>query len=214
MYMKKLLIVAVASLIGSAAFAQSTTTGGIRYGLKAGVNLPKYHIESSGGTSETNSATNFHITGFMESPIGAGFAIQPGISLQGKGGETTSGSTNVKQNTLWLEVPVNLVANIPTGQSVGLFLGAGPYAAFGISGKTKTTIGNVKTESDVDFGDSSGDDLKGTDFGMNFIGGLRMTNGFTLGAGYGLGFTDLRPNASGNGKLTNRVLSFSVGINL
>lgn len=208
--MKKLLIVAVASLIGSAAFAQS---GGMHYGLKAGVNLPKYHFSSGGGTSETNTTTNFHVTGYMDAPIGAGVSIQPGISLQGKGGETSSSTTTVKQNTLWIEIPVNLVAKIPVGQAVGLFLGAGPYGAFGISGQNKTTVVNTTSTRDITFGNSSSDDLKGTDFGVNLLGGIQMTNGFNIGAGYGIGLTDLRPNpSSSNGKTTNRVLSFSIGV--
>jgi hypothetical protein len=211
MNMKRLLIIAVAALIGGAAHAQSTTSGGISYGLKAGINLPKYHFANTGGnTTETNSTTNFHVTGYMEAPIGSYFAIQPGISLQGKGGEFfSSGTTKVEQNTLWVEVPVNLIANIPTGQNFGLFLGAGPYAGFGVSGQNKTTIGSTTSKSDVKFGDSAGDDLKGTDFGVNFLGGIKMNRGLSLGAGYGLGLTDL---TSGNGKTTNRVLSFSVGV--
>jgi hypothetical protein len=50
------------------------------------------------------------------------------------------------------------------------------------------------------------------DFGVNFLGGLQLSNGFNVGAGYGLGLTDLRSTGTGgNGQMTNRVLSFSVG---
>ncbi|HCN83952.1 MAG TPA: PorT family protein, partial [Sphingobacteriaceae bacterium] len=42
---------------------------------------------------------------------------------------------------------------------------------------------------------------------------VQLNSGFNIGAGYGLGLTDLRPSGSGgNGKQTNRVLSFSVGM--
>lgn len=209
--MKKLLIIAVASLVSSAAFAQS----GMTYGLKAGVSLPKYSFGADDADNgETNTTVNFHVTGFLDAPIGGMFSLQPGISLQGKGGEFfDSGSTEVKQNTMWVEVPVNLVGKTPLSGGTSLFFGAGPYAALAIGGQNKATTGSSSTESDLDFGNDAGDDLKGTDFGLNFLGGIEMNSGFSVGAGYGLGLTDLRPNGSGgNGKQTNRVWSFSVGV--
>jgi hypothetical protein len=206
MKMKKLLIVAVASLIGSAAFAQSGTTS---WGLRLGLNLPKYKFENS---SETNTTTNFHVTMYLDAPVGSMFSIQPGLSLQGKGGEFFSSSTvEVKQNTMWVEVPVNLVAKFPVA-GTDFFLGGGPYAAFGVGGQNKSTNGSTTTTSKVKFGTGSGDNLKSTDFGVNFLGGIRLKGGLNVGAGYGLGLTDLRPNGSGgNGKQTNRVLSFFLG---
>lgn len=211
--MKKLLIVAVASLIGSAAFAQ-TSASSTHYGLKAGVNLPKYSFgKENADNGETNTTVNFHVTGYMEAPLGGMFSIQPALSLQGKGGEFfDSGTTEVKQNTMWIEVPVNFVAKFPAG-GTNFFLGAGPYGAAAIGGQNKTTTGSASSESDLDFGNDPGDDLKGMDFGLNFIGGVELNSGFSIGAGYGLGLTDLRPSGSGgNGKQTNRVLSFSVGM--
>jgi hypothetical protein len=48
--------------------------------------------------------------------------------------------------------------------------------------------------------------------GFNFIGGFQLNNGFNIGAGYGLGINDLRPENTGRDmKQTNRVWSFSVG---
>lgn len=203
--MKRLLILALASMVGGGALAQTTTTlSPIKWGLKAGVNFPKYDIQVDNGDVETDATTNFHVTGFIDAPIARNFSVQPGLSLQGKGAEF---SDNNEQNTMWLEVPVNLVGTLPVGRA-NLFLGAGPYAAFGIAGENE--VGDVDT--DVDFGDEATDDLKGTDFGLNFMGGIRMNSGLMVGAGYGLGLTDLRPTGEGgNGKVTNRVWSVSLG---
>jgi hypothetical protein len=212
MNMKKLLIIAMASMIGSAAFAQSGTP--MRYGLKVGVNLPKYVFDNpNSANSETNTTTNFHVTGYLDAPLGSTFSLQPGLSLQGKGGEFfSSATTEVKQNTLWVEVPVNLVAHLPSAAGTHFFLGAGPYAAFAVAGQNKTTSGSTTTETELSFGNDSGDNLKGIDFGFNFLGGIQLS-GFNIGAGYGIGLTDLRPSGNGgnNGEQRNRVWSFSVG---
>lgn len=218
--MKKIALLAAAFLIGgSAANAQTTTStvGTTKWGLKVGVNLAKYSFGNDDGDNPTTDhATNFHVTGYLDLPVGSMFSVQPGLSLQGKGAEF-SDDTNfeVKDNTMWLEVPVNLVGKIPLGATgTSLFLGAGPYAAFGLSGERQTTdkILNTETERDFEFGDESGDDLKALDFGVNFTGGIQLNSGFNIGAGYGLGLTDLRPSGSGgNGQINNRVISFSVG---
>jgi hypothetical protein len=146
------------------------------------------------------------------------FSIQPGLSLQGKGAEYFDvADIEIKENIMWLEVPVNLVGKIPLGATgTNLFLGAGPYGAVGLAGEIKTE--NEKTDQSttqkIKFGDEDNNNAsrKRTDFGVNFLGGIQLSNGFNIGAGYGLGLTDLRPNGTGgNGQVTNRVLSFSLG---
>lgn len=206
--MKKLLILAIATIIGGTAAAQQ------KWGLKAGVNLPKYSFGANDADNpDTETTTNFHVTGYLDAPLSTHFSVQPGISLQGKGGKFVESSNfEVEQNTMWIEVPVNLVGKLPVGNMTHVFLGAGPYAGFAISGENKVTTDGNSSETDLDFGDSDTDDLKGMDFGINVLGGVQLNSGLNLGAGYGIGLTDLRPTGSGGeGKTTNRVLSFSVG---
>ncbi|WP_207424822.1 porin family protein [Desertivirga brevis] len=217
--MKKIALLAVAFLAGTATFAQSTSTTstGTKWGLKAGVNIPKYSFHVSDGENpETSTITNFHVTGYSDIALSSNFSFQPGISLQGKGGEFGDDGTNeYKQSTMWIEVPLNLVAKLPlTSSGTNFFVGAGPYAAYGIAGQNKieNKANGNETTSDVKFGDEVGKDLKSFDMGFNFIGGFQLNNGFNIGAGYGLGINDLRPkNTSRDMKQTNRVWSFSVG---
>jgi len=205
--MKKLLLSA-AILFGSlGAFAQ----GGLGYGLRAGVNIPKYSFEN--GSSESN--TGFFVTGYLDAPISPNFSIQPGLSLQNKGGKWTEGENNsieLKQSIMSLDIPVNAVAKFPTGASGNFFIGAGPYVGFALSGKNKQNIGGVKTEQDVEFGSGDGDELKRTDFGVNFLAGYQLSNGFQINAGYGLGLTNLSPVSNLSTK--NRVWSIGIGFGL
>ena len=220
--MKKITLIAASLLVaGTSAFAQTTTTaastvGTTKFGLKAGVNLAKYSYgKDDADNPESGQLTNFHVTGYADIPLGGFFALQPGISLQGKGGEFTIPAETRKENTMWVEVPVNLVGKIPLGAGgTHLFLGAGPYAAFAVAGENETTLTgstNVNT-SKIKFGNESTDQLKGIDFGLNGLAGFQLANGLNLGAGYGFGLTDLFPTGTGgNNQKTNRVLSFSVG---
>ena len=206
--MKKLILSATAVLFTLGAFAQS----GVGYGLKAGVNLPNYKYSTSNASNNTESSTNFHITGFMDAPLTGNFSIQPGISLQGKGAKFDLGALGTyTQNTMWVEVPVNAVAKLHTGDAGNFFVGAGPYAAFGISGKNSYKSGFGETETEFKFGKD--EQQKAFDAGVNFLAGYQLSSGLTLGAGYGLGLMDIAKNGSSS-KQNNRVLSFSVGFAL
>lgn len=227
--MKKIILLAAGFLIaGTVAQAQTTTSmvGSTRWGLKVGVNQAKYSFgQDDAENPETDHATNFHVTGYLDLPLGGRmFSIQPGLSLQGKGAEYSDmdilgTKVETKENVMWLEVPVNFVGKIPLGATgTNIFLGAGPYGALALAGQVKTefegegTDDNQDNTQDLKFGDDEEDDRKLVDFGVNFMGGVQLNNGFNIGAGYGLGLTDLRPNGSGgNGQMTNRVLSLSVG---
>lgn len=212
--MKKLILSAAAVLFGFGAFAQAP----FGYGVKAGVNLPNYHFNNTSSTYDTKASSNFHVTAYLDAPVSNNFYIQPGVSLQGKGAKFADYSFNgndyqITQNTMWLEVPVNAVVKIPTGYTGNFYIGAGPYAAFGLSGKNKITAGDRTTELE-NFKFGSDNDQKSFDAGINFLAGYQLSSGLTLGAGYGLGLTDIAPNGTGSIKQNNRVLSFSVGFAL
>ena len=226
-FMRKIILLAAGFLIGGAAAnaqtaaSKTSAVGTTKFGLKVGANIAKYSFHVNNGTNpETNNLLNFGITGYADLPLGGTFGLQPGLSLQGKGGEfSDNGTTEVKQSTMWLEVPVNLVARIPLAAGgTNFFLGAGPYAAVGIAGQnkaeTKLNGTETTTNTDVKFGDEAGKDLKTMDYGFNFLGGVQLGSGINVSAGYGLGINDLRPKNQPNNndlKQTNRVLSFSVG---
>ena len=207
------MMTALAIAVSFGAFAQRQPLG---YGLKAGVAFPNYNFSGSNSSYSTDAATNFNVTAFLDAPIVSNYLyVQPGVSLQGKGAKLSSGSASFTQNTMWLEVPVNFVFKAPTGNVGSLFVGAGPYVGFGLSGKNKFDSNIVGVTSDVSFGKDK--DLKTTDFGLNFIGGYQLNNGFMIHAGYGLGLTDIRGSNNSyfnDNNLTNRVWTVGVGFAL
>lgn len=224
--MKKLLLSASVLLLATGAFAQSKMTGETgRIGVKAGVNLARMHASGNGEdlvNDNTKDNVGYTITAFGDFGVGKNFFIQPGISLQNKGTklEGTVGSVTgtYKADVMAIEVPINAVLRIPTGDAGAVQVSAGPYIGFNISGQSKATAtsgnnqGTVK--EDLNFGSKTTDDLSGTDFGANFGLAYRMNSGIQVGANYGLGLTDLtaKDNRNNNApKLTNRVLGFTVG---
>ncbi|RKE42685.1 porin family protein [Sphingobacterium detergens] len=188
---RKLLSIAAALCFIAGAKAQTS------YGIKAGLNFPKYTFSGDGGSISSDASTSFYVTGFVDAPIANNFSIQPGLSLQGKGGK----SQGEKTDLMYLEIPVNFVYYVPAG-SGNLFLGAGPYAGYALSGKAKANGVSV----DIEFGDNG---MKRFDAGLNFLGGYKLSNGFLINGGYGLGLVDLA--GLDGASLKNRVFSVGVG---
>lgn len=213
--MKRVILTIAAIAISLGSFAQTSTTSKSRFGLKGGVNLPKYkYVNDDANTSnETSTTTNFNLTGYADVPVSTYFSLQPGISIQGKGAKYYDNGTNqVEDNILVVEVPVNLLANLSAGAG-HFYLGGGPYAGFNVSGKRKFINNSSTSEADLSIGNNNGDDLKGLDFGFNFLAGYQLNSGLNFGTGYGLGLTNLRPTStsSTNIEQNNRVWSFTVG---
>lgn len=230
--MKKLLLSAGVLLLATGAFAQTTMSGNsARFGLKAGVNLSTY---SGTGSADLDYKNNigYNVTAFGDFGVGNNFFIQPGVSLQNKGAKlestgTAAGTTvtgTFKQDVMAIEVPVNAVVRIPTGDAGAIQVSAGPYVGFNISGKNKYTgtytnsavAGSTFSDRDIKFGSTTSDDLSSIDFGANFGLAYRTTSGISVGANYGLGLSNLIPSdsRSNDSKLKNRVIGFTVGYSL
>nr|WP_315420607.1 porin family protein [uncultured Pedobacter sp.] len=226
--MKKLMLslLAVAGL-GLAVSAQ--TNNDIKIGVKAGVTFPTFGVSGTDNAGyQQKMSTSFYIGGTVDIPVSDIFSVQPGLSLIGKGGKTDysyynaepgntfTATANSKISTMYIELPVNAVFNFDIGNGK-FFVGAGPYYAMAISGKNKSTATlsggginvNESDEEDIKFGEDG--TMKRGDFGVNFLAGYQLSNGFNIHAGYGLGLSNIDYADTNKSKVTNRVLSVGVG---
>lgn len=201
--------------------------------LKGGVNLANITTTNSGDINDANELTSFHVGVLGVFPLGTKIvSLQPGIFYTGKGAETIIGNessaTYSKQtfNPRYIEVPVNLVFTLPIGKTNGVFLGAGPYGAIGVGGKSKVNgrLAGVdfSSEDNIKFSKdnptTSGEEgsgfgiLRRFDYGINALAGIEVQK-LTLSAGYGFGLAKLQSgtNSSENENNKHRVLSFSLG---
>src|SRR5690606_36562505 len=210
-YIMKKVLLSLGAAILFVAGAQAQTG----FGLKAGVNLGKFSDVSDNYKDYQKNNVSFYLTGFADLLVAPQFSIQPGVSLQGKGNKFKAEGDNLDgswtTNLMSIEVPVNAVYYIPAGTG-NVFLGAGPYVGFNVSGQNKVegTWGDFagSGEGDIEFGSGDGE-MKRVEAGANFMAGYKMSNGFLINAGYGLGLTSL--SNVDNDKTANRVLSFGIG---
>lgn len=236
---KKLLSAVVVSMMSLAVMAQSrTTTSSAKEGnfiIKGGLNLANISVTDNGRVDQANTFKSFQVGIGYDIPLAEYFSLQPGLIYTGKGAKTQKFKegdalyVKASSNPMYLELPINFVGKIPLTQTSSFYIGAGPYAAMGITGKNKvdTYILDNHTYSSDDIKYSNDDpttaqeenysygNLKRFDYGLNALAGFEFTR-FTIGANYGYGLTKISSGTdnTANDKGKNRVWSFVLGIKL
>jgi hypothetical protein len=227
--MKKLLSLLIISAAAANTHAQL-------FYAQGGLNLANISNSKNGSTEDNAILPSFNVGIMGRAGLSKTVDIESGLLLTGRGSkaETTFNNGNdyvrTKFNPLYVELPVNLILNVPLSKNTGIFFNAGPYAAVGVGGKSKTDIKlgplTSSSEKDIKFSnddpftseqdDAAYDKLKRFDFGLNFGAGIDLDK-VILKANYGLGLTKINSTQSDNNaddKNKYRTFSISMGIPL
>lgn len=184
--MKKLILAASFTAIA----ASSTTAQELTFGPEVGINLSNV----GGDVSNTDMKIGLKAGVVANIPAGGGFYLQPGLFFSQKGFKTSSEFLGVKAtgttNLNYLELPVNVLYRFDLGNAGGIFASAGMYAAYAVSGKTKSEVLGIETSDKIDFG-SGISETKPFDWGANFGLGYETPWGVYVRGQYGLGLGNL-----------------------
>jgi hypothetical protein len=141
------------------------------------------------------------------------FSVQPELLFIQKGEQYDAEGVVTKAKLNYLELPV--LAKVSFGsETVKGYVNAGPSVAFGLMGKQTVEGGPNAGETDIRFGDGSGEGRRSLDNRFDF--GLQFGGGASIGAGpgsmvvdvrYGLGLTDLNDDT----RSKNRAFAFMLG---
>jgi hypothetical protein len=215
--MKKL-VLSLLTVAGLGFAASAQTNKPVTFGVKAGIAFPNMTISSGSTSVSFDAKTSYYVGGTVEFAVSNVISIQPGLTFINKGTKLNNSSLGFEEdefgttdevtlNFKYLELPVNVLANFKLGSSGKLFVGAGPYFACGLSANTK--LGSLKEE--IKFGETDSE-FKRTDFGLNFLAGYQLNNGFNVHAGYGLGLSSIfDQDISEDITFKNKVFSVGVG---
>ena len=188
--MKKILLTAFAVAAFGVTQAQEMS-----FGAKAGLN-----IANLGADAETDgSLVGFHVGGVAEFPISENFSIQPELLYSMQGAKVVFvDEFDVMEADLKLSyINVPIMAKYYVME--GLSLEVGPQIGFLMSAKVD--------DEDVK------DGYKSIDFGLNGGVGYKTEMGLFFQARYNAGLAAINEEFEGDGgaKVTNNVVSFSVG---
>ena len=204
--------------------------------VQGGLNLANITKTNDGQTEKNNILPSFNVGLMGRLPITSMFSLESGALLTGHGSKAETyfngGADYIKTkfNPLYIQVPLNAVIKIPLQKGSSVFFNAGPYAAIGIGGKSRSeskfgpllvsSTKNIEFSNDDPFTSNEEDagynKLKRFDFGLNFGGGFQFEH-FIIKANYGLGLAKINStesNNNANDKNKYRTFSLSVGIPL
>ena len=176
-------------------------------GLKAGLNLANL---SGDDIENTDAKTSFAFGGFFCYQFSPMFAVQPEVYYSMKGatqkmdfeGETV----DITYSLDYIEIPLLVKFMIPIKDSkVKPTIFVGPHLAINTTAKVKAEFQGQSEEQDLE-------DVKSTEFGLQFGGGI----GFPVGKGelgidirYILGLSTIDDSA-GDADVKNSVINFNL----
>lgn len=172
-------------------------------GISLGGNL--HHFSSNLNTVSYGNRMGFSFKLFLDYSR-KNYLFQPGISFISKGTRIITNRETVRLN--YFEVPLRFSLNLSrlriAGSKQALRLNLEPYAAYALSGKYISEVGNEA----ISFG-SSPDSFKRLDYGMR-LGLSQQMGSFELSIGYDMGFNNLS-NQTGE-QVFNRGFYFSMAV--
>jgi hypothetical protein len=160
------------------------------FGIKGGVNFANMSISPSEGTSP-NSITGFHIGPVMELGISDNLFLNTGVLYSLKGYKTEDEWEGMVEKDVItfnnLEIPINLALKLSLGEKSKLFVQAGPYLSYALSGKVKSEWNGEEDTEEIDFDDWG---INRVDFGVAFGAGIEFGR-IVTSLNYQLGLTDM-----------------------
>lgn len=143
--MKKSVLFIMLALFSVASFSQITG-----WNAKVGMNV------SNWTTDDLKAKVGFRVGVGTEYAFNDMWSLQPSLFFSTKGAKMDSGemmgaSAKVTINQMYLELPVMAAARFNVAENTNLVVSAGPYLAYGVGGKTKTTVKMGGDEAKIKF---------------------------------------------------------------
>jgi hypothetical protein len=181
------------TLLIAMAFASITVSAQTRFGITAGATNSNLKAKSDEGSESADYKMGFTTGIFIDMPMTKNFSFQPALNFTQKGAKYEDEYSIEKMTLNYFEVPLNFIYSFKPSQ--GLFIGAGPTIALGLSGKDKYEIKNSGEEDseDIEFGSEPGE-VKSFSFGGNFMAGYKIKNGLLFSAGYNFDYSNMVNN--------------------
>lgn len=195
-------------LIVAMLFVVSAANAQLNLGVKGGLNMSNFYGEE---INNNNVKIGFHIGLAADYEFLYNSAIQTGLFFTTKGakyeGSIGSVSGDISLNPMYLQVPVHYAYKLDVTPGTRLVFHAGPYAAYGVGGKTSFNVSAGDNSSSIDGNDVFGEDnlLKRFDAGLGLGVGAEF-GPMLLDIGWDMGLVNIS-NTSGTIKNQNAYIS-------
>lgn len=184
----------------------------VRVGVAGGVSVAKMEGRLHG---DGRAGTMFSL--LLDADLGKNFSFYPYVAYVQKGVTEPhpAGTLVTKQYVAlrYAELGTNLVYHVGDPNGGNFFLGLGPSIDFNLPSKRTSITGDTKTNTDILFGPTAENDVRGIDYGVNVVLGWRTKGGFLLNLNYNKGLRDISPESAISTEETkNQYIGIQVGV--
>lgn len=195
---KSLLTVIIALSMGSICQAQTQ----VSFGIRAGASLSGVTMKQEGDKLQSKALVGGLAGLYANLPLASSFYLQPSLQYEMKGGKFKA--TDMKTKLGYLTLPVDFLYH-PGTENTGWFVGAGPYAGYGLSGKT---TGGTEAKTNLFTGD---DGLKRFDAGAHLQVGYAFDGGLNIALQTEYGLLNLQKKGNKDNTFHNRSYGITLG---
>ncbi|MEJ8843579.1 outer membrane beta-barrel protein [Lacibacter sp. H375] len=216
--MKKIFFSTALILSGAyfTATAQSTSSSsGISFGIRAGVNLQNINGKMANGDKLENKLVPRFQGGLtVDIPLADQFYVQPAVLYSGKGAKLND--TEIQTSLHYIDVPVTFLFKPMLGTG-HMLLGVGPYVGFAIAGNVSDDNDNeqkIEFENEITPAQyASGPYARRLDAGANLLVGYEMSSKFSIQLNAQLGLAKINPEITGvSDKTASRNTGFGLSV--
>lgn len=163
----------------------------IQLGVKAGANMSNF----GGDIKDTKAKFGFNVGVTLDYNFTPNVALLTGLEFTTKGAKAkdTEYTKDASANAMYLQLPVHVGYKLDVAEGTKIVFHAGPYIAYGIGGKSKSTDEGVKEKDDF-FGSEEDGGFKRFDFGVGAGVGAEFGK-IGVGLGYDFGLTNIAHKA-------------------
>ena len=202
--MKKMRFMLVVAMLAMVTVASAQ----MNLGVKGGVNMSNFYGDE---LDDNNVKIGFHVGLAADIDFVYNSAIQTGLYFTTKGSKYSTSfgevSGDLTVNPMYLQLPVHYAYKIDVSPGTRVVLHAGPYAAYGVGGKSKfsASVGDMSGEEESNvFGDDGF--LKRFDAGLGLGVGAEF-GPLLLDLGWDMGLVNIVDSSEGDLKNQNAYLS-------
>ncbi len=173
----------------------------VTLGIRAGAGYTTVNGKNIiGNDLENDYRLGYHAGITADLYVFEGFYLQPALLYTTKGAQKENDLTKETLSVSYIELPLNILLKPAIG-SGKLLLGAGPYAGYGIGGKSESKTGSLTIERKNKFSNElAGQDVldaknvvRPWDYGINALAGYEFDGGFGIQLNAQLGLKNFYP---------------------
>jgi len=181
------------------------------FGAEIGYNLSNYSVKLNGAMASTDFRGSARLGALSDMAITDNLYFQPGVYYVANGYKTdiAGGFRQYTVNTI--EIPLNIEYKIGMLGTNRVFLGAGPYFGYNISGTNYVHTKTVESRSALNVGKGVANDFRQIDLGAGINIGYQHTSGLFARFRSQMGFLDLYPGTAANSSITSYSFCLSAG---